>query len=384
MSRKTVLVAFGGISAEHEVSIITGLQVLERIDRTLYEPYCVYIAKDGRILGYPGAQDRHDFAKATPKVLSLGKDSKGGFVRESGILGKTFYPAAAYMAFHGGTGEGGPVQGLFETLNIPYTSSSYESSVITMNKSIARQVLAADGLPVAAGVSLFSADIITDVAQAAKKALAVLSLPVIVKPVHFGSSIGIHIAKTESELERFLLESAQVDDEIVVERLLTNFKEYNCSVRRVQGAVEASEIEAPIAYDAILSFADKYQRGGKKTGGDSGMASLERDLPAKISDELKKRIIATAKAAFTSCRCKGMVRIDFMYTAEDELLITEINPIPGSMGFYLWEAKGISFPQQITDLIEQAIIDFASTKSKRLDYTSDIVEKFLNGSTGQK
>lgn len=386
MSQKTVLVAFGGVSAEHEVSIITGLQVLEKMDRSRYAPYCVYVAKDGRILGYPGVQDRQQFAVAKPKLLSLGKDEKGGFVRELGLFGKTIYPDAVYCAFHGGTGESGPMQGMFEALELPFTSSGQEGSVITMNKSLTRQVLAAEQLPIVNGVSVWSDDVLADVAEVAKKVVAQIPLPVIIKPVHLGSSIGINIAKTETELERYLLEAAHVDNEIMVEELLTNFKEYNCAVRNINGEVETSEIESPMAHDAILSFADKYQRGGgKKSGsGDSGMASLQRELPAKIDAGLRERIIDTAKRAFMGCRAKGMARIDFMVTNDGQLYITEINPIPGSMAFYLWEAKGIPFTEQITAMVEQSIIDAQKSKGHRLDYKSDIVDTFIKGSKGDK
>lgn len=385
MSKKTVLVAFGGVSAEHEVSLITGLQVLEKMDRSRYSPYCVYVTKDGRILGYPGVNDRYEFAAAKPKVLSLGKDEKGGFIRESGLTGKKVYPDAAYFAFHGGTGESGPMQGMFEALDIPFTSSGQEGAVITMNKSLARQVLAAEELPVVNGIAVWSDEVLADVAAAAKKVTAKVPLPVIIKPVHLGSSIGINIAKTDSELERFLLEAAHVDNEIVVEELLTGFKEYNCAVRRIDGVVETSGIESPVSHDAILSFADKYQRGGgKKSGGDSGMASLQRELPAKIDAGLRDRIMDTAKRAFVACRAKGMARIDFMVTADGKLSITEINPIPGSMAFYLWEAKGIPFTEQITAMVEQAIVDTEKAKGRRLDYKSDIVEKFIAGDKGNK
>ncbi len=107
------------------------------------------------------------------------------------------------------------------------------------------------------------------------------------------------------------------------------------------------------------------------------MASLQRELPAKLDAVLRHQIIDIAKKAFIACRCKGMVRIDFMVTPDSTIYITEINPIPGSMSFYLWEAKGIRFTQQITDLIEQAIVDQANRSAKRLDYPTDIVEKFI-------
>ena len=107
------------------------------------------------------------------------------------------------------------------------------------------------------------------------------------------------------------------------------------------------------------------------------MASLQRELPSKIDPVLRGHIVDMAKRAFLACRCKGMVRIDFMVTPDNMTYITEINPIPGSMSFYLWEASGIGFTQQITDLIEQAIVDQVERSTKRLDYPTDIVEKFI-------
>lgn len=375
-----VCIAFGGISAEHEVSVVTGLQAAEKVDRSRYDVYCIFVTKDGKMLGYGDLPSRKDFLSTKPKVLSVGRDAEGGFFREDGMMGKTLRPAVVFMAFHGGTGESGPIQGMLEAFDIPFTSPGIEGSVITMNKAIGKEVLAAYGLPVVEGVALRSDEILADSQAAAKRVIEKLGLPAIVKPAHLGSSIGIHIVREEVELEKRLLEAAHLDQETIVEKLVPAFKEYNCAVRRVGTTIETSEIESPVAKDAILSFADKYQRGGgKKSGGESGMASLQRELPAKMDAALREKIVSLAKAAFVATRCKGAPRIDFMVTPEGQVYITEINPIPGSMGFYLWEAKGISFTQQITDAIEQAIIDNADRVTKRFDYPTDIIEKFVNG-----
>lgn len=381
MQKPLVLIAFGGVSAEHEVSVVTGLQVVEKIDRNVYTPYVVYIKKDGQAVGYGDLANCKEFLTKKPSPLSWGRDAKGGYIKEEGLLGKKHYPYAAYFAFHGGTGESGPMQGLCEVIDIPFTSSGIEGSAIVMNKALGKEVLNFYGLPVVDGENLRSSDILADVSGIAKELLTELSLPLIIKPVHLGSSIGISIAKTETELERFLLTAAHIDSEVVVEKLLTNMKEYNCAVRAINGKIEASEVESPVSHDAILSFADKYERGGgKKSGGESGMASLQRELPANISAELKKRIQETAIHAFTACRCKGMARIDFMVTGDD-LFITEINPIPGSMAFYLWEASGITFTQQITDMLEQSVRDAKNQTGKQFNHESKIIENFINQKT---
>ena len=381
---KPILILFGGVSAEHEVSVITGLQVVENIDREQYTPYTIYVAKKGDFFYLPGLRNRNDFFTVPRKSVTFGRDSRGGYAQISGALGlraKKIYPYAAYMAFHGGTGESGPMQGLLEAAEIPFTSCGQEASVVTMNKQLTRWAAEAAGIPVAPGISLFAAEIKKDVTGVAGVITAKLSLPVIIKPVHLGSSIGLNIARTDVELQKFLLEAAFIDNEILVEKYLTLAAEYNCAVRSINGAIETSEIERPVSKDEILSFADKYQRGAKKTGaGASGMASLDRELPAKIDAALQNAIQMAARKIFVACACKGMVRIDFMLADDKKLYLTEVNPIPGSMAFYLWEASGIPFKQQISDMIEQAVRDEAQAAATHLDYETDIVEKF----TGKK
>ncbi|MEI6327110.1 MAG: hypothetical protein WCO78_03220 [Candidatus Roizmanbacteria bacterium] len=374
--KKDILIMFGGISAEHEVSIITGLQVFEKIDRTRYTPHAIYISKNGQMLYLPALTSRKNFMACRRLAITGHHDAKDPLIQTTGLIKKSISPSAAYMAFHGGSGESGPVQGFLETIGVPYTGPSQESAVITMNKQLTKSALATEHVLTVPGKSYFSKTIQRDSHALTQNIMANFTLPLIVKPVHLGSSIGIKVVHTEIELEKALVESSYMDSEILVEMYLTDFKEYNCAVRSIGGTLEASEIERPLSSKEILSFADKYERGGKKTGA-SGMASLERELPAKISPELKLNIQETAKKAFTACRCTSMVRIDFMYTAKGELYLTEINPIPGSMAFYLWEASGISFQEQITDLLEQAVKDHAAKTSLNLEYKSDIVDKFI-------
>jgi D-alanine-D-alanine ligase len=375
---KQVLVIFGGISAEHEVSVITGLQAVENIDTEKYLPLALYIDKNGSFYCIPTLKTRRGFLTAPRKSATFGKDTQGGFITMDGWHKKKIYPHAAYLAMHGGSGESGPLQGLLEMVDIPFTSPGQESSVLMMNKQLTKDVLAKENIETVQGISIFATEIKKNLENLTSKIIQELTLPVIIKPVHLGSSIGINIARTEVELKKFLLEASQVDNEILVEKFLTSFKEYNCSVRLIHGVIEASEIERPMSKDEILSFADKYERGGKKSG--SGMASLQRELPAKIDDRLKQEIQMIAKMAFLACRGKGMVRIDFMVTPEEKIYLTEINPIPGSMAFYLWEASGISFREQISDLIEQSVVDAELERTSRLDYESNIVEKFTSQS----
>lgn len=379
---------FGGVSAEHEVSIISGLQVIEKIDRNEFAVHALYVTEKGEFRYFDKLNSRKSFSRDGGVVPSFTRSENGAYLSyRSGLSIKKINIDVAYLAFHGGNGENGDMQGFLESLSVPYTSASVESMAITMNKSLCKEVLHAHALPVVEGITFSSNEIrqeVSLVVQQVEEKLGKISEKngVIIKPSHSGSSIGINIAKDSKSLKRFLKAAALIDREVLVEKLLQDFTEYNCAVRFVRGEIEASEIEKPLSQDEILSFADKYERGGgKKSGANSsnsdGMASLSRELPANISQELKLEIQELARQAFQACRAKGMVRIDFMVTKSGEKFITEINSIPGSMAYYLWEASGHTFTEQITQLIEQAISDHQKLVGYRLSHESDIVEKFI-------
>ncbi len=375
--KKDVAIMFGGDSAEHEVSIITGLQVVENIDREKYNPLVIYMDQDSKFYLLEGLKSRKQFLKKKKSLISFGRDDKGVFVQRNRLISKKIYLEAAYLAFHGGSGEGGQLQGMFETLKLPFTSSSAESSILTMNKAISKDIFEKHNIPTVPGLTFMSDQMGSDIDVLSKDIIRELGLPVIVKPTHFGSSIGIQVAESEVELQKALSQNFMIDSEVLVEKFLKDFVEYNVAMRYIDGKLELSEIEKPIARDEILSFADKYERGGGKKTGD-GMASLERELPADIARDLENKIVNIAKKAFKVCRCKGMLRIDFMVVDQEEFYVTEINSIPGSMSFYLWEASGITFKEQITDMLEQAIKDMQVSSSKKLEYNTDIVEKFVS------
>jgi D-alanine-D-alanine ligase len=379
--KKNIAVMFGGISAEHEVSVITGLQVLEKIDYEKFEVRAVYLNKDGLFYYYPLLTHRSLFQKIKPILCSFGRDKDGAYMQEDTWRGKKHHIDGAYLAFHGGNGEDGSIQGMMEVLGIAHTSSDHEGSVIAMNKNLMKQVLREKGIPCVKSVGVFAEEFKNDKDRVVKKILEGVGIPVIIKPAHLGSSIGINIAKDENSLIANLSAAALVDNEILVEKLLEEFTEYNVSVRKFNGKIECSEIERPKKQDEILSFADKYEReGGKKqTGTQGGMAGLARELPAKISEELGQKVYSLAKRVFEECRLGGTARIDMLFENKSgELFVNEINPIPGSVAFYLWEASGIQFQEQITQSLERAFEAKNEREAYRLEYETNIVEKFVN------
>ncbi len=379
MSQKNVLIFFGGKSAEHEVSIITGLQVVENIDRDKFNPHIIYIHKNG-LFDYKGQlTSRKDFQTKMTKNVIFGSDKDGGFIEHKNTLGRNkVYIDAAYLALHGGTGEDGTMQGFLQALGIPHTSPSHESSIIAMNKCFTKLLLHSDNLPTLTSDSIKRSDL-NEIDKKIQDLVDTLSLPLIVKPAHLGSSIGIEVAHTRIDLEKAIRSALLIDDSALIEPYIESFTEYNISIRSDGDFIQTSPIEKPLSDGEILSFDDKYnsENGGKKTAA-KGMASLIREIPADISNDISDLIKKKAIQAYKTVGAKGVVRIDFMidHKKPSEPFITEINAIPGSMSFYLWEASGEDFPSQISHTIEDTLKQNKKS-NPQLDYKTDIVEKFI-------
>jgi D-alanine-D-alanine ligase len=376
MERKNIVVMFGGVSPEHEVSVITGMQILKNIDKERYNPIVIYIDKKGLNWILPNYKKESDFLNPNRKLVIFGKDENGGFLMYRSFPLKKIYIDCVYLTLHGGMGELGIVQGMLETHSIPYTSPNVESSVLCMNKQLSKILTAYSGIPVVDGISIFSNDIQKNVDINVEKVKREIGLPVIIKPVHLGSSIGLYICKSDIELKKNLLISSQLDDEIMIEKLLPDITEYNISVSTKNNEIIFSAIEKPLRKDEILSFKDKYENGAKGKLAGGGMASLSRELPANISPEFKNQILEYAKIIYTTLKCKGLVRIDFIYS-NSKLYFSEINPIPGALSFFLWEEVGELFKDQISRVIEESIMNKQEQIGYSFDYDTDIVEKYI-------
>jgi D-alanine-D-alanine ligase len=377
--RKNILIMFGGQSSEHEVSVISGLQILENIDKDLFNPIVIYITKKGEFKYVKDLLTRKEFLSKKHISVHFEKRERNAYLAcDNNPFFKALKIDSAYLAFHGGNGEIGPVQGLLETFEIPYTSPSYESSTICMNKAITKEIFTSKKLPTLPYLSINSIDCDNELDTVVDNIIKGVGLPAVVKAVHIGSTIGVMTAKTEIDLKKALLILSKLDRELLVEKMLINFTEYNISVRKIENNIETSVIEKPVKHDELLSFKDKYQTGSKSKS--SGMASLDREIPAKIDTDFAEKITEIAKKAYQTMRCSGTVRIDFMFDLDSKsLYITEINTIPGSLAFYLWEASGVPFRDQITASIDQSFVEQKHKDLLKFQYESDIVEKFVKG-----
>lgn len=395
MEKKKLGVIFGSRSCEREVSIISAVQLMRHADPELYDVIPVYVDEKGGwytgeilkdIRTYqPFRNDRPDLKKVfldmTPGSGALLAVEKG-----KGIFGRTELKAVArvdvfIIVMHGMNGEDGTLQGMLELANLPYSSAGVGGSALGMDKILMKQFFRGGNLPVLPSEwytrSAFEKDPDSVLMDIEKK----LGWPVYTKPANLGSSIGVSRAENTQALREALELAFEYDRRVLVEKGLNRPIELNCSVLGYDGETEASPIEMPLGGEEFLDFSEKYlARGGSK-----GMASLRRVLPAPIEDELKKRIQEMSKSIFRMLDCKGVVRIDYMYDRESgELYITEINTIPGSLAFYLWENAGMSYRKLIDRMVSLAEKAHQDKNRASYAYTSDILKGAALGVKGSK
>ena len=396
--KKTVAVIFGSRSVEHEVSIVTGIQLIENIDKEKYDVVPVYITNEGEWYTGEKLADM-DFMR------KFDKDAKGVtrvfLPPVPGVNGLMTYPTAggvfsrpkqelihidvAIPALHGFHGEDGTVQGLLELADIPYTSAGVVGSATGMDKIVMKAVFKGAGVPVIDGVFFTRDEYAKNKAQVLDRLEAEVGYPMIVKPANLGSSIGINRADDRQKLEYAVDVAVAYDRRILAERAIVENIEINCACMGYGDDVTPSVCEQPVSWGEILDFGAKYLEGGKIGSASEGMASLSRIIPAPISDELTKQVQDLSVRIFRAMDCKGVVRIDFLYdTVNDKLYANEINTIPGSFAFYLWEPMGISYKQLIDKLIGFALKASEDKKASGYAFHSDILKKSGLGAKGAK
>ena len=388
-----VAVLFGSRTCEDDVSIITGIQALGALDREQYDAFPVYIARDGAwyvgerlkdITFYPSfdpAQAKRVLPTADGgKLLLIDPEPKRGlFSKGEKVLASA---DVALLAMHGMNGEDGTLQGMLEMMDVPYTSAGVMGSSVGMDKIAMKQLFRSCGFPVLPDVWIDRAMWKKDRAACVEKIEAALKYPVYVKPANLGSSIGIKRANDRKGLEEALDVAASFDRRILIEKGVTKRREVNCSVLGYGEEVRASELEMPLGGEDLVDFDDKYARRAK---GGKGMQSLSRLIPAPIPDETAVRIKELSMDIFRALDCKGVVRIDFMLDGEDDgLYVGEINTIPGSLAFYLWEPVGLPFGKLLDEMIRYALTAAADRRESVFSYKSDILKnQKLGGAKGK-
>lgn len=359
-------VFFGGPSVEHEVSVITAMQVLQALSADKYQAIPVYVAKDGTFYTGEGLSTLEHYrdipamlSKATPVLLTRqGKDAVLVPAKPR-RFGKNpvWILDVALPIFHGTGGEDGVMQAHFERLGLPYTGPDVTSSAIGMDKWASKALFQLNNLPCLKGICLRKSDYYRDPEQALLQLERELGYPMVIKPTNLGSSVGIHKCRERASLQEGLEDAFLYGMSVLAEPCVAHLREINCAVLGDQESARASVCEEPLNATDILTYADKYQSGGKsKSGGSKGMQSLSRQIPAPIPPELTQRIQQLAVDAFRAINASGCSRVDFLMDNETrQVWINEINTIPGSLAFYLWEASGLSFPALLEEMISLAL-----------------------------
>src|SRR3989344_582838 len=372
-----VAIVFGSRSVEHEVSIVTAMQVFENINHEKYDVIPVYIDKKGRWLVDKKLQKLENFRTlklgvkapeyvfgASPSVKALLPKSAFKFLQK--IKADIYFPVV-----HGTFGEEGTIQGLFEMADVPYVGSGVTGSAVGMDKIIQKSVFKDNGIPVVKYIWFLKNEWQDNKVKIIEKIEKTLGYPVFVKPANLGSSVAINKAGGLKELENAIEIASNFDRRIIVEEGKEGIIEINCSVIG-NDELTASVCEQPVNDKQMLTYEDKYLRGGKT----KGIVGLSRLIPAPISEELTKKIQETAKKAFWAIDAAGIARVDFMVRPDTEdFWITEINTLPGSLSFYLWEKSGVSFSGLIDRLINLGFERYQERQLLTFSYDSDLITK---------
>ena len=397
MAKIQLGVIFGSRSCEHEVSIISGVQLARSADKNKYDIWPIYIARDGRWYTGEKLLDIHTYtpfdpyAKGITRVtldMTAGSGALISYEQEKGLFAKGVVPVTVAKldcvipVMHGLHGEDGTLQGLLELANIPYSSTGVAGSAVGMDKIMMKQVFRGMGCPVLPDLFALRSEWRADPEAVIARVEEKLPYPVFCKPSCLGSSIGVSRADDRESLREALDLAFTYDRRVLIEQGLDHPIEVNCSVLGFDGEMKTSVTEMPTTSGGdLLDFADKYLAGS----GSKGMASLKRVMPAPVGDQLIGRIEELSRQIFRALDCKGVVRIDYMLTKSDEIYITEINTIPGSMAFYLWQQSGLPYAGLIDKLVEYANRAYAEKNESNYAFTSDILSGVvLGGKKGGK
>lgn len=391
-------VIFGGESAEHEVSIISAIQAINKMNEEKYDIIPIYITKDRQ--WYTGAmlkdidsyQDLSLIKKYATNVVLVEKNNRFILQKKKGLFKREVAEIdIAFPIVHGTNVEDGVLQGYLQTIGIPFVGPNTYAGVVGQDKVFMKAIFEKEDLPLSKYVWFYDSEYKTDKDEVLKK-ISKLKYPLIVKPATTGSSIGISYAEDETKLCEAIDDAINYDTKILVEEVVENLKEVNISVLGNYEHQKLSVIEEVNGHNKFLTYEDKYIGGGKtkaKFGvksvpsckGSKGMLSASRKIPADLSDKLKEEVETVARKAFKALGSSGCCRIDFLIDSKkNKVYVNEINSIPGSLAFYLWEPLGKDYTELLDDMINIGIKDYKKRSSKTYTFDTNILQGFANNS----
>ncbi len=358
---KNIAVIFGGRSVEHDISIITAQQVLASISKG-YNVIPIYIAPSGDWFiaeNLDNPKTFLDFSKNVRKKKSVSLLLGSPHLIVNSHLSKKIRIDCALLCLHGKNGEDGSVQGLCQLCQIPFSSCAMMQSAIGMDKAVTKRLLSSYKIKNAKFVEFYKRDFEENKEAIIKDAIAKIGLPIIVKPANLGSSVGISVCEREEQLETMIEEALLYDNKILLEEFLQNAREFSCAVLSLGGKHIASKVQE-VKKGEIYTFEEKYlHRLGKE----------ERKPDKAIDKKIKDISICTYKAL----DFKGVVRIDFLMSEKGEIYVNEVNTIPGSLSFNLFE---VPFHDLIDALIDEAIASFENMSNFTYKFSSQALKDY--------
>lgn len=382
-------VFFGGASVEHEVSIISAAQAMAALDREKYDIVPIYLSKnnllfcDPKLIEIETFRDMDKLEKSLDQ-MALVKSGPKFFLTpiKKSLFAKPYEVDLIIPVVHGTHCEDGTVQGLFESVGIPYAGCDVIAAAVGQDKVVMKHILQNSGIPIVEWFWFYRYDFEQNTSDYLIRSKA-LGYPVVVKPANLGSSVGITVAQNEEEFIVAVQEASRYDVKIVVEKGITDLREINASVLGFDQDLRVSVLEEVRKSDAILSYENKYIGGSK--GSSKGMASASRIVPAPLSETQTQHIQELAIATFKALGSSGVARIDFMLDGQtDRIYVNEINTIPGSLAFYLWEATGLDFSALMDQLVKQAIDRQRMREKMIFSYETNLLANYKKGTKGAK
>ena len=370
-------VIFGGESVEHEVSIISAIQAMNKMDSEKYDIIPIYITKDRE--WYTGEMlkeietysDPSLIKKYAKNVVLYAKDNRFYLQNKKGLKGIVKELDIAFPIVHGTNVEDGVLQGYLQLVGIPFVGGAVYASAVGQDKLFMKEIFEHEKLPVCPYTWFYDNEYSEDIDTILKN-IKKIGYPVIVKPATLGSSVGIKTAYNEEDVKEAIDDAIRYDNKIIVEKLVENLMEVNISVLGNYENQQVSAIEQVIPTKDFLTYEDKYIGSNKVKGKlgakfktSKGMVSASRIIPAKLKNGMKEEIEEIAVKAFKALGSAGVVRIDFMVDEKaGKVYINEVNNIPGSLSFYLWEPIGKEYTELLDDLINIGIRDYKKRIAK--------------------
>jgi D-alanine-D-alanine ligase len=395
-NKLTVGVVFGSRSVEHDVSVVTAQQIIRALNPAKYDVIPIYISRDGKWLTGQPLTDLKTFQNINiEELIGVREMLISPCTQHHGMISP---PVAGYLArnqlrrvdvlfpaVHGTHGEDGTLQGLFELASIPYVGCGVLASAVANDKLMTKAVLRSHGLPVLDHMAFTRQDW-TSQRESVLAKLEEVGYPLFVKPATLGSSIGIGRPQNAAGAAAALDVAFSFDRRVIVERALEGALEINCAVLGNAGGkqpIRASVLEQPISFEEFLTYEDKYMRGGAN----KGMKGAERKIPAPLSSNLTEKIRSLTVDAFAAIDGRGTARLDFLLK-DGQPYINEINTLPGSLAFYLWQATDLSPSGLVDELIRLALEANADKRRTLYDYRSGLIAQAsargLKGTKGLK